>query len=129
MELEDAIKHCEEVAEAQEENCKYAGHDHYTKLEASACAAEHRQLAEWLKELKERRTQDVLDTNVGDMTSRLDNTISDVAYILDTLMAYRNIVDSGDCNRCGKKKSCGYAPKIGQLVRYNCPFYKRAEGE
>ena len=53
MELVDAIKHVEEVAETQEEKCKHAGHDHYTKLEASACAAEHRQLAEWLKELRE----------------------------------------------------------------------------
>lgn len=55
--LEEAIKHCEEVAETQEENCKYAEHDHYTKLEASACAAEHRQLAEWLRELKELREE------------------------------------------------------------------------
>ena len=59
--------------------------------------------------------------------SRLDDVISNVAYILDTLMAYRNIVDSGDCNRCGKK-TCEYAPKPGQLVRYNCPFYEQ-EGE
>ena len=53
--------------------------------------------------------------------SRLDDTISDIAYILDALMAYRNIVDSGDCNRCGKEKTCEYAPKLGQLVRYK--FY------
>lgn len=61
--------------------------------------------------------------------SRLDDAIGDIAYILDTLMAYRNIVDSGDCNRCGKKKTCECTPEAGQLVRYNCPFYKRAEGE
>ena len=61
------------------------------------------------------------------MMSRLDDTISDVAYILDALMAYRNIVNSGDCNRCEKKKTCEHAPKLGQLVRYNCPFYKRVE--
>lgn len=60
MTLDEAIKHCKEVAEVQEENCKHAEHDHYTKLETSACAAEHRQLAEWLKELrvfKSRRGQ------------------------------------------------------------------------
>lgn len=57
MELDEAIKHAEEVAEAQEEKCKHAGLDHYTKLETSACAAEHRQLAEWLKELKRVREQ------------------------------------------------------------------------
>ena len=61
--------------------------------------------------------------------SRLDDAISDVAYILDVLMAYRNIVESGDCNRCGKKKTCEYAPEAGQLVRYNCRFYKSMEGE
>jgi hypothetical protein len=62
--------------------------------------------------------------------SRLDDTISDIAYILDTLISYRNIVDySGDCNRCGKKKTCEYVPKPGRLVRYNCPFYEKAEGE
>jgi hypothetical protein len=62
--------------------------------------------------------------------SRLDDTISDIAYVLDTLISYRNIVDySGDCNRCGKKKTCEYVPKPGRLVRYNCPFYEKAEGE
>ena len=55
--------------------------------------------------------------------SRLDDVISDVAYILDTLMAYRRIAESGDCNRC-MKKDCKYVPDPGQLVRYNCPFYE-----
>ena len=50
---------------------------------------------------------------------RLDDAISDVAYIRDALMAYRNIVDSGDCNRCGKKETCEFVPKPGQLVRYS----------
>ena len=58
--------------------------------------------------------------------SRLDNTISDIAYILDSLRAYRNVVESGDCNRCKAVHDCKYVPKPGQLVRYNCPFY---EGE
>ena len=42
MTLDEAIKHCEEVAEnVMHENAE--------------CAAEHRQLAEWLRELKELR--------------------------------------------------------------------------
>ena len=57
--------------------------------------------------------------------SRLDETISNVAYILDTLMAYRSIVNSGDCNNCKERKECKYTPNYGQLVRYNCPFYKK----
>ena len=57
--------------------------------------------------------------------SRLDEAIFDVRYILDVLTAYRNIVNSGCCNTCSKQKECKYAPKLGALVRYNCPFYKR----
>lgn len=75
MTLDEAIKHATEVAETQEENCVNAGHDHYTKLEASACAAEHRLLAEWLTELKERREKDEQSScsekpNKSDLISR-----------------------------------------------------------
>ena len=58
--------------------------------------------------------------------SRIDDTIADVAYILDTLMAYRNIIKTGCCNSCrmARTGSCPYLPKPGQQVRYNCPFYK-----
>ena len=58
--------------------------------------------------------------------SRLDDTIANVAYILDTLMAYRNISETGNCNIC-KNKDCQWLPKLGQLVRYNCPHYKAEE--
>ena len=44
LDLESAIKHCEEVADGFTEQGKCA-----------ECAAEHRQLAEWLKELKNAR--------------------------------------------------------------------------
>ena len=59
--------------------------------------------------------------------SRLDDTISDVAYILNVLMAYRNIAQIGNCNTCKKKKECEYAPKPGELVRYNCPLFEWRE--
>lgn len=59
--------------------------------------------------------------------SRLDETISDVAYILDVLMVYRNIVQTGCCNDCGEQKTCNVRPNYGQMVRYNCPLYRRAE--
>lgn len=58
---------------------------------------------------------------------RIDLVIAGQAYILDALRAYRDIIDSGCCNSCGSKKNCEYAPKPGQLVRYNCPFYERKE--
>ena len=55
--------------------------------------------------------------------SRLDEAIASVAYILDCLMAYRNMIETGDCNSC-KNQDCVWKPKPGQLVRYNCPHYK-----
>ena len=59
--------------------------------------------------------------------NRLDDAIANIAYILDTLMAYRSIEESGSCNNCKNRKpgACRYSPKLGQLVRYNCPFYDR----
>lgn len=47
-------------------------------------------------------------------------------YILDCLMSYRDIVNSGDCNTCAQK-NCTYKPKPGQLVRYNCFLYVSKE--
>lgn len=61
--------------------------------------------------------------------NKLDDVISNVAYILDSLRCLRNIYESGDCNRCARKNECGYAPKVGQLVRYNCPFYLKRRGD
>ncbi len=54
MNLEEAIKHCEEVAEKQEKRCSYyKEHDLQEYLPSeSECAKEHRQLADWLKKLK-----------------------------------------------------------------------------
>ena len=57
----------------------------------------------------------------------IDLLIAEQSYILDALRAYREVIDSGCCNDCGSKKDCEYVPKLGQLVRYNCPFYKRKE--
>lgn len=57
MTLEESIKHCEEVAENQEEcACRIdeIGADSNSIRE---CASEHRQLAEWLKELKAYREE------------------------------------------------------------------------
>ena len=54
---------------------------------------------------------------------RLNKIISDIAYILDNLILLRQIHKMGDCNIC-KNRNCGYIPKAGQMVRYNCPFYK-----
>ena len=63
----------------------------------------------------------------GTMT-RLDEAIKDVAYILDVLMSYRTITESGDCNTC-KNEFCNWKPKVGSLTRYNCPHYRGDKNE
>lgn len=64
MTLEKAIKHCEKVAESEERKArscqrpnkeiKGSGKRYLSCLE---CASEHRQLAEWLRELKAYREE------------------------------------------------------------------------
>lgn len=62
--------------------------------------------------------------------SMLDDAIADVAYILDCLRALRKIYETGDCNNCGISGLCKVKPGVGQMVRYNCPFYvKDSDGE
>jgi DNA-directed RNA polymerase subunit RPC12/RpoP len=59
MTLDEAIKHCEEVAETKRQDAEDAeinGCDNFAR-NCEECASEHRQLAEWLKELKKFREQ------------------------------------------------------------------------
>ena len=58
MTLDEAIKHCLEVAENNEQfaSGKWIGSEgEANRQECEQCAADHRQLAEWLTELKELR--------------------------------------------------------------------------
>lgn len=57
--------------------------------------------------------------------TKLDEAIASTAYILNSLTALRNIYETGCCNNCEIVKTCHCKPKIGQMVRYNCPFYVR----
>jgi hypothetical protein len=77
MSLDEAIQHCLEVAEQKETKAKYCFKTPWESDDIAKdcvkCAEEHRQLAEWLKELKAyRKSADVPNTNVGDMISRQD---------------------------------------------------------
>lgn len=55
MTIDEAIAHALEVAEKNE--CKMTSDDGYTDVSMKRCAAEHRQLAEWLMELKDLREE------------------------------------------------------------------------
>lgn len=60
MTLDEAIRRCEEVADRLQQGCDEV---------AKGCEADHRQLAEWLKELKERR-EHFADVSKKDTISR-----------------------------------------------------------
>ena len=59
MTLEQAIEHAEEVADEKLKNTEFIKNNPYgdkSKIQGCVeCAAEHRQLAAWLRELQERR--------------------------------------------------------------------------
>ena len=61
MTLDEAIKHAEEIAEKCEFDTDWGIGNHFIDRSGVAdiikCAEEHRQLAEWLKELKQLREQ------------------------------------------------------------------------
>lgn len=67
MKLEEAIKHCEEVANSIEMEAEFeTDYECYfmtdkEREECKECAADHRQLAEWLTELKELRKLTVIN--------------------------------------------------------------------
>lgn len=72
LSLEEAIKHCEEVAESKERQIKEGAweKDSITEKRCYECAKEHRQLAEWLRELKMYR--EVIDNKSFEITDPLD---------------------------------------------------------
>ena len=55
MSIDEAIKHCEEVAENNDKIADTFEYSIKTKTDCKECAKEYRQLAKWLKELKESR--------------------------------------------------------------------------
>ena len=61
--------------------------------------------------------------------ARIDEAIAQQAYILDVLMAYREISKLPTCNECLAKNDCTEVPKAGQMVRYNCYGFVGKEGE
>lgn len=88
MTLEEAIKHCEEQANLLEESA--TGCDMTDKVEkeiacrSGKCAAEHRQLAEWLRELKRadtllKATYDLLNKQHGNYYYVL-NMLAETVY-------------------------------------------------
>lgn len=92
MDLDSAIQHCEEVAISKTKQVENGDWEKgsSTERDCIACAEEHQQLAEWLKELKAYKEQS------GDAISRND--------VIDTLNnMYRYVADELTLCSTGKK--------------------------
>ena len=116
MTLDEAIKHAEEVAEAKERSAKlYQRPDRGVKgsgkryLSCLECAKEHRQFAEWLKELKQLKEQEPCD----DCISRQE-VLDLFAQKCDAVRPYHEVWQ-------GVKELPPVTPqpKIGKLIKYN----------
>lgn len=115
MDLEEAIKHCEEVAKEKEEdaiiyhNCAKYKQNLYekglaknTEKECLECAEEHRQLAEWLKELKslKEKANDIDEVGMANIKLALNDGAT---------KHIQKICNKSECGKCPytlKKMSC-----------------------
>jgi len=52
----------------------------------------------------------------------------DFRLLAEWLKALKEIYDCGDCNDC-RNRQCEWKPKLGQLVRFNCPHYVGVENK
>lgn len=53
---------------------------------------------------------------------KLDDLINEKYDEYLYLRNYKEVLESGTCNNC-EQLNCKYKPDVGELVRYNCPFY------
>lgn len=80
MKLEEAIKHCEEVAILNENTCKAKPDSNLKKYKK--CAEEHRQLAEWLKDYKRLLDQQPCEDCVSRKQAQTEIELSASRYTL-----------------------------------------------
>ena len=92
MTLEEAIIHAEKIAEVELDARSYAleWRDNEEAEKCQKCADEHRQLAEWLKELSRART-------LLKATHELLESAKKSPYVLDTLRIVVHY-DEADCD-------------------------------
>lgn len=105
MNIDEAIKHCEEVAETEEQKLKdwKGDYSHLQKIDScKECASEHRQLADWLKELKAYREAMIyLFTNVVNNGYLLHKWTDEFGYVIqvtDVISAFDEVKDMQNVN-------------------------------
>lgn len=112
MTLDEAIKHAEKVAEEKEAQAWEAQlqEEYRTIKTCKECAEEHRQLAEWLKELKSLKEKDEAKA---------------VRYEGDGYADGAMVYDMAFCPNCehefeedSENWECDFCPNCGQKLRW-----------
>lgn len=109
LDLESAIKHCEEVAYQKDlesgfdtDNERYAMTDK-EKTDCKECAEEHRQLAEWLKELRVFKSRKGQWIRMSDLSEQEDDRYK--CSHCGNVVNYKDKMDlytfNSWCGRCG----------------------------
>lgn len=101
MTIEEAINHCEEVAAGQTEQGK-----------CPECAAEHRQLAAWLRELIALRAQ--IDFNGAQVEAERDalkETMNSIVHCKDCKHRYPKDFEAFCPHRVGPCKPDGFCER------------------
>lgn len=65
--------------------------------------------------------------NNAEILKEPDEIIRAVARILDALQFTARMEETDNCNTCGKKYTCEYAPEPGDRVTWNCPLWTDQE--
>ena len=113
MTIDEAIKHCEDVVELNEMYCDTTDSDRIK------CAADHRQLAEWLTELKDLREENKV------LIQECDRLIKEKGELLkksEQIAEYKRLLkaaikDIGDMSRYCLGMCCDSCPQIHTLSR------------
>jgi len=107
MNLDEAIHHCLEVAEEKRSHVPYKVYDEdkWTKEQENCmkCAEEHRQLAEWLRELKVFKSKKGQWLRMSDLSEQEDDRYrcsycGNVIHHKDKVNLY---TFNSWCGRCG----------------------------
>ena len=122
MTIDEVIRHAEEVAEGLEKTANTYGIKRayipksQEPVDCISCAADHRQLAEWLKEYKELREKQ------EQLKRILKNAMSDI---------YKKCsCDNSDCDIC-ERKTCDYDDRFTWRLEKEAfdLIYKRGDAE